>query len=125
MNRTTEEDGWINLCPAYCDVEYVSVICGPLNGRRKRSVSKREATSQITVQFKIRSNWQADKDLWGNDEILQGLKEYIEAKVTDGILDYEDLQTRNVVFQFALYDCPMGLLGVYDAAGTCGKCYKF
>jgi hypothetical protein len=122
--ETTE--GWKNVCPKFCTVKGVTVTCGPLNGRRRRHIysmkgfSKR-SPNQITVSFKIASEWEINKDLSGNDGTLTTISNVLKANVKNGTFDVPGVNTGKMTVGYIDLSCPVGLEPVFDGKGRCGK----
>lgn len=120
-----ESNGWKNICPKYCTVEGLTVTCGPLNGRKRRSLDKNKRvkrnTNQITINFEILSEWEFDKDLWGNDAILTSLSDIMKKEVTKGAFNYNGTTTGNIVVGWTQIVCPVGQEPVYEDDGRCGE----
>lgn len=116
MTDLSSKDGWSYICPAYCTVDNVTVICGPLNGRR------RSTESQITVNFRVSSEWETGKDLWGNDDTLSALSSYLNNMVSNGTLDVPGVTIGNMAFGWITLSCPVGQEPVYDRYAKCVGC---
>lgn len=128
MKKIEGSDGWKNICPKYCTVDGVAVTCGPLNGRKRRSVDKKKRvkrfTNQITINFKVSSEWELSKNLWGNDATLTSLSNVMKKEVAKGIFDYAGTTTGNIVVGWTKMICPVGQEPVYEDDGRCGELIK-
>lgn len=125
MENLEGSDGWKNICPKYCTVKGVTVTCGPLNGRKRRSLDKKKRvkrfTNQITIKFEISSDWELDKDLWGNEATLISLSDVMKTEVAKGAFNYNGTTTGNMVIGWVDMICPVGQEPVYEDDARCGE----
>ncbi|VDH93558.1 CUB and sushi domain-containing protein, partial [Mytilus galloprovincialis] len=122
MKSLEGTDGWDNICPDYCTVEGVTVTCGPLNGRRRRSIFTRSTDKEIVVDFKVSSQWETTKNLWGNDDTLQALGDLIKLEVSNGAVDVNGTTTGSMTFGWIEFPCEIGQEPVYEADARCVGC---
>lgn len=125
MKNLEGSDGWDNICPDYCTVEGVTVTCGPLNGRRRRSIVTRSTDKEIVVDFKVSSQWETTKNLWGNDDTLQALGDLIKLEVSNGAVDVNGTTTGSMTFGWIEFPCEIGQEPVYEADARCGELSNF
>ncbi|XP_052093571.1 uncharacterized protein LOC127729739 [Mytilus californianus] len=122
MKSLDGTDGWDNICPDYCTVEGVTVTCGPSNGRRRRSIFKRSTDNEITVGFKVSSQWETTKTLWGNDDTLQELGKLMKSEVSKGTFDVNGTTTGSMTFGWIEFPCEIGQEPVYEDDARCVGC---
>ena len=85
-----------------------------------KGFSKR-SPNQITVSFKIASEWEINKDLSGNDGTLTTISNVLKANVKNGTFDVPGVNTGKMTVGYIDLSCPVGLEPVFDGKGRCGK----
>lgn len=123
MKDLANNRNWSNICPSFCNVNDVTVTCGPTTDRRRRDVSSqihfvKRSTNKITVSFSLTMDWLLEGDYWYNDDRILPLSKEIETMNTNGEFDYNGISPV-IAFTYSSIGCEEGSVPDYYTETCC------
>jgi hypothetical protein len=124
MEDLANNRNWSNICPSFCNVNDVTVTCGPTTGRRRREGSSqthfvKRSTNEITLSFSLTMRWLLEGDFWYNDDRIVPLSTEIKTMNTNGEFDYNGISPV-IAFTHSSMGCEEGSVPDYYT-DTCSK----